>query len=127
MVRRAYAQHHFASVAGAITNKDGFNPDDPDIGPTLKAMCRDFAATARADGRRPLVLLIQDQGSERDLYDLLGPALDAAGVPYISTHQLVPTRDHSNFVTDGHFTPAAYDRVARAVLERLKTDSASSR
>ena len=119
MIRRAYASHHFSAVAATIAGKDGFNPDDRDIGPTLKAMCREFAATVRADGRRPLVLLIQDQGSDADLYKLLGPSLAADGVPYLSTHELVPARDHSNFVADGHFTAAAYDRVARAMLDRL--------
>ncbi len=119
MIRRAYASHHFATVAATISNRDGFNPEDREIGPTLKAMCADFAATARADGRRPLVLLIQDQGSERDLFNLLGPSLDAARVPYLSTHELVPTKDHANFVADGHFTPAAYDIVAHALLGRI--------
>jgi hypothetical protein len=120
MVRRAYAAHHYSAVAATLSTKDGFNPDDPDLGPVLKAMCRDF--TARADGHRPLILLIQDQGSERDLYNLLGPSLDADHVPYLSTHDLVSTKDHSNFAADGHFTAAAYDRVARAVLDRINVD-----
>jgi hypothetical protein len=119
MVRRAYANHRFAAVTATIAGKDGFNVDDPDVGPPLKAMCRAFAATARADGRRPIVLLIQDQGSDRDLFNLLGPTLHADGVPCLSTHELVPTKDRSNFAADGHFTAAAYDIVARALLEQI--------
>ena len=120
MVRRAIADHHVTAVTDAIDRRKlGFDPDDPDVAVPLRAMCRDFAATARADGHRPIVLLIQDQGSGDHLYKLLGPALAAAGVPYVSTHELVRTDDKSNFVPDGHFTPAAYDRVARAMLDRI--------
>ena len=118
MVRRAYANHHFSAVAATIAGKDGF-ADDADVGLPLKAMCRDFAVTARADRRRPIVLLIQDQGSTDDLYKLLGPSLTADGVPYLSTHELVPTRDRSHFAADGHFTAASYDVVANAVLARI--------
>ncbi len=120
MVRRAYADHHVSAVTAQIERpRAGFAADDPDLGPPLRAMCRQFAATARADGRRPLMILIQDQGSPSDLYDLIGPGLTADGVPFVSTHDVVRTSDRSNFVADGHFTPAAYDRVAAAVLGRI--------
>ncbi len=120
MVRRAYADHRAAAVSAHVETKDGFTTDDPDVGPTLRAMCREFAATARADGRRPLVLLIQDQGSRDHLYRLLAPGLAADGVPSLSTHDLVDTADRTNFIPgDQHFTPANDDRIARAVLARL--------
>jgi hypothetical protein len=120
MARRAYADHHANTLSAKIDRpQGGFDPDDPDIGPPLRAMCREFAATARADGRLPIVLLMQDQGSRDDLYQLLGPSLQQAGVPFVSTHELVPTSDRNNFIPDGHFTRAADERVARVLLAQI--------
>ena len=119
MVRRAYADHHVSALSAQIERPHAGFADEADVGRPLRAMCRQFAADVRADGRRPLIILIQDQGSPSDLYDLLGPALTEAGVPFVSTHEIVRTSDRSNFVADGHFTPAAYDRVAAAVLGRI--------
>ena len=117
LVRRAYADRHITAEGLKIDRPSGFAVDDPDVRPVLLAMARQFADTVRADGHRPLILLIQDAGSTDHLYRFLGPSLAAAGVPYLSTHDLVDTADRSNFNPDDpHFTPAAYDRVAERVL-----------
>ena len=119
MVRRALADHHISAVTGKIERTGGFAEDDTAIGPPLRAMCREFADTARADGRKPIVLLIQDQGSADHLYQLLAPSLDAAGIPYCSTHEIVKTNDRSNFISDGHFTPACDRKVAKVLLSQI--------
>ena len=117
LCRRAYADRHISIEGGQIDRRDGFAVDDPDVRPVLMAMAREFADTARADGRRPVVLLIQDAGSRDHLYQLLGPPLAAAGIPYLSTHDLVDTTDRANFNPDDpHFSPPAYDRVATKLL-----------
>ena len=120
LLRRAWADRHVWAVSSTVDRpKLGFDPDSPDVGRPLRAVCLDFAATARADGKRPVVLLIQDQGSRDHLYQLLGPYLADHGVPIVSTHEWVPTDVRTNFVADGHFTPAADRRVAAALLARI--------
>ena len=117
LVRRAWADRNVTDGSASVDRpKLGFDPTDPEVGPPLRAMCRQFAATARADGRRPVVLLIQDQGSKDDLDQLLARSLDDDGIPRVSTTADVATDDRTNFIPDGHFTPAADDRVARRLL-----------
>ena len=124
MAHRAYADHHAAVVGAKIDRKDGFAEDDPDVGPVLRAMCRQFAAAVRADGRRPVVVLIQDQSSPDHLARLLAPSLAADGIPYLDTHAIVSATDRSHFVTDGHFTPANTAVLARALLRMIDAERA---
>jgi hypothetical protein len=82
-------------------------------------MVTDFAATAKADGKRPIVLVLNDRGYEDHLFQALKPTLESASIPYVSTHNIAPATDIRNFVGDGHFTASANKLIAEAVLKLL--------
>jgi hypothetical protein len=124
MARRGYAQHGSRAVAKG--GADGFG-DDPEVGPVLRAIVRDFARRSRAAGRVPFVLLIHDRGYRDELHRLLAPALEADGVPYVSTHDVAPTSDPSNFIGDGHFTRDANRRIGQRAATTLKAALAGPR
>ena len=121
MLRRGYAQAELARRTKRLVNDGSDYVDSHDIGPTLTAMLMQFAATSRAQGKLPIVILFQDRGSGADsLYRLVGPALMDAGVPVVSTHAIAPVTDPKNFVSDGHFTPAADRLIAEQTLQIIR-------
>jgi hypothetical protein len=52
-------------------------------------------------------------------------ALQENRIEFITTSDIVSPNDNSNFVSDGHFTPAANEKIARAVLGLLGRANAS--
>ena len=119
MIRRAYAQRHQAMMANKIYSSAGFNAEI-DI-PVLSAIVKDFAATTRADGKLPIVLLISDRGYENHLFEALSPTLEQAAIPYVNTHNIAPATDIRNFVDDGHFSESANKLIAKAVLKLINS------
>ncbi|HAZ48660.1 MAG TPA: hypothetical protein DDW76_03925 [Cyanobacteria bacterium UBA11369] len=117
LIRRAYAQRHQGMMANKVYTSAGFNAEK-DI-PVLSAIVTDFAATARSDGKLPIVLLISDRGYEDRLFQALSPTLETAKIPYVSTHNIAPATDIGNFVADGHFTESANKLIAKAVLKLI--------
>ena len=119
MIRRAWAKSHQDSIASQIHTPAGFNSDWEQV-PVLKRMVEEFAATAKRDGKLPIVLLFNDQGYDDHLYQLLKPTLEQNQIPFVSSHDVAPATDRSNFVADGHFTPAVDQRLAERVLAVVK-------
>ena len=99
----------------------------PDIVPVLRAMLLDFARKARERESRPIVILIEDRGYGETISVPVVPTLRANGIEFISTSTIVAPNDSGNFVADGHFTSAAFEKIARAVLSSLDRDPRSSR
>jgi hypothetical protein len=79
----------------------------------------DFAESARADGRLPIVLLMGDRGYGDYLYRALGPVLDAHQIAFISSHEIAPASDPRTFLPDGHFRKELDERLGTLFLERL--------
>jgi hypothetical protein len=121
MIRRAWAKTHQEQVESQIHDRNGFDPNWEQV-PVLKAMVREFAASARADGKRPLVILFNDRGFDDHLYQLLQPTLTASQIPYISTHDIAPATDGTNFSSDGHFTQAANQKIAEKTLSVIQQE-----
>ena len=115
MIRRAWAKSHQDSITSQIHTATGFNPhwDQTSV---LKHMVEEFAATAKQDGKLPIVLLFNDQGYDDHLYRLLKPTVEQNQIPFVSSHEVAPATDRGNFVGDGHFTPAVDQRLAKKVL-----------
>jgi hypothetical protein len=76
-------------------------------------------AGVHASGDRLIVLLLQDH-SDRSLEKELAPALETAGIRFISSERLFSSRDPANFQADGHFTEAANLQVAQALREVVR-------
>jgi hypothetical protein len=113
LVRRATAKARQRGLMEEVYSKtQGFI--DPKINETLKAIVVEFATTARADGKQPIVMIINSRGYSDAAYKLLQPTLDQAQIPYLSTHRIADPADLSVFVPDGHFTPAITQKLAEA-------------
>lgn len=125
MVRRAVAQRWQASRIAQIHGPNGFVESSPAIA-ALCGIVADFAASARRDRKIPIALLIQDQGYSDHVYRAVAPVLERDRIPYLSTHTICPDTDPRNFVADGHFTPAAYQRIARALRDLMRRELAGS-
>ncbi|HEY9641327.1 MAG TPA: hypothetical protein V6C57_12650 [Coleofasciculaceae cyanobacterium] len=115
MLRRAWAKSHQDNITNQIHTATGFNPNWEQV-PVLKRMVEEFAASAKRDGKLPIVLLFNDQGYDDHLYQLLKPTLEQNQIPFVSSHDIAPATDRSNFVADGHFTAAIDQRMAEKVL-----------
>jgi hypothetical protein len=119
MIRRAWGQRALRVRTTALRAADGFS-GAPDIAPVLRAMLIDFASRARVAGERPIVILIEDRGYGGVLSTVGAPALRANHIDFVATSTIVPTEDSGNFLPDSHFTPAANEKIARAVLDLLR-------
>jgi len=117
LIRRALAQRHQLTITNQIHSTTGFNAES-EI-PVLRAIVNDFVSTAKADGKMPIVLILNDRGYEDHLFQALKPTLENASIPYVSTHNIVPATDLSNFIGDGHFTPKANKLIAQEVIKLL--------
>ncbi len=118
MIRRAWGQRFLNERTDALRAADGFS-GAPDIPRVLGAILVDFAKKARARGTRPIVILIEDRGYGKSLSSIAVPTLKANDIEFLATSTIVSPDDSANFVGDGHFTPAAFEKIARAVLELL--------
>ena len=121
MIRRAWGQRFLNERTDALRAADGFS-GAPDIPRVLGAILVDFAKKARARGTRPIVILIEDRGYGESLSSIAVPALKANDIEFVATSTIVSPDDSANFVGDGHFTPAAFEKIARAVLKLLGDD-----
>lgn len=118
MMRRAWAQHVLRERTTALGGGDGFSRS-PDIAPVLRSMMLDFANKARQSGERPIVILIENRGYGGTLSAIAASTLRANQIEFVTTSSIVSPDDASNFLADGHFTPEADEKIARAVLELL--------
>jgi len=120
MLRRAYAQRSSRHIAETVMSPKGYI-DQQAIGPVLKTLALHFAKRSKAAGKRPIILLLQDGNSGDALFRLLAPTLQEAGLEFVSSHDVAPTTDSSNFVSDGHFSALANQRVTKKLLDLLGT------
>ena len=74
--------------------------------------------------RRPIVILIEDRGQGGILAKMAASTLRENRIEFITTSDIVSPNDNSNFVSDGHFTPAANEKIARAVLSLFQAGQA---
>jgi hypothetical protein len=118
LIRRAWGQRVLRDRTASLHAETGFS-GAPEIAVVLRAILVDFANRARAFGQRPVVILIEDRGYGGLLSDILAATLEQNHIEFIATGKIVPADDPHNFVPDGHFTPAAFAEIARAMLRLL--------
>jgi hypothetical protein len=118
MIRRAWGQRIVGERTDALGAAQGFS-GAPDIAPVLRAMLLDFANKSRERGVRPVVILIEDRGYGGSLPGITVPMLKANRIDFVATSTIASPSDSSNFVPDGHFTPEAFQKIARAILRLL--------
>ena len=118
MIRRAWGQRVLRERTSKLRAAKGFSGAQ-DIAPVLRAMLLDFAGKARQAGERPIVILIEDRGYGGSLSAIAASELRANRIDFVTTSAIVSPDDSGNFLADGHFTPAADEKIARAVLDLL--------
>jgi hypothetical protein len=117
LIRRAWAQRHQTTITSQTHTSAGFNAQTDS--PVLRAMVSDFAAMVKRDGKLPIVLILNDRGYDDHLFQALKPTLEKDSIPYVSSHNIAPATDVSNFVADGHFTESANKSISEAVLKLI--------
>ena len=121
LFRRAFAQAEDRRISAEMFSGEPGFVENPQVAPVMRAMLLDFAQKTRSKGKVPVVILFQDRGTGADtLYRMLGPALEQAGVPLVSSHTIASVDDPRNFIADGHFTPEVDRKIAEAVLAEAR-------
>jgi hypothetical protein len=112
MIRRAWGQRVMRDRTAAMRASDGFSA------PVLQALLLDFVNKSRAAAELPIIILIEDRGYGGAFLSI-ATELHANDIPFLTTSMIISPDDSANFLSDGHFTPAANDKIARAVLDLL--------
>lgn len=118
VLRRAWGQRHSRNTNAQAYQAGTFDPESETVR-VARAILSQFADTARADGRLPIVVLF-DNTSLDDLDQALSALLESEEIPFVSSHEIAPATDPSNFLPDRHFTPDVDKRLAAAVLELIR-------
>ncbi|MEP5153688.1 hypothetical protein [Planktotalea sp.] len=114
LVRRSFAQAHVTQVQENIRN--GSYPCEE----VLQLMITDFARTARQNGQRPVVMLIQSRDpDDLDLLEIAKPVFEKFDIPYLATAEHFDPRYASGFLADGHYKPEVDKQFAAAFAELL--------
>ena len=121
MIRRAWTQNDKSQKLNQIHSSKGFNETWSGIA-VLNEMVKEFTQTAKADGKFPIVLVINNRGYDNHLFKAIESTLSKDSIPYISTHEIVPASDMTNFVSDGHFTPEANQKIAQQVIKLIEKE-----
>ena len=126
LVRKAWSQRLEQSVTATFHTEHGYDPDSEVIR-VLRVMLVRFAEQVRADGKLPMVLLLNDRGYEDHLFRAVGPELEKAGVPFMSTHSVRSSSDPKNLLLDNHFTPESNLEFGREVLRIIEVERTKAR
>jgi hypothetical protein len=118
MTKRALGQRNQRRFTNRFVDGSGFT-NRAGILDLAIALLADFAESARADGRLPIVLLIADRGYDDYLDRALAPGLTAHGIAFVSSHEIAPANDSRSFLADGHFRPDLDQRLGTAFLDTL--------
>ena len=122
LLRRGWANHvRSRNETEIFTPGQGFDTEAAEI-QTLKAILSEFVSTAKDNGQTPIILLLQDQGYEDSLYRALGSHINSLDTLMLSTHSIAPAEDPTNFIEDGHFTPAANRKIAQELQALIRTE-----
>lgn len=119
VLRRAWAQRLQREHLARLHDRKGFREDAESVR-VLRSLLSDFVAGCREDGTLPVVVLLEDAGYSDHLSRALGPDLDRLGAAWLGTHALADPGNPLNLKGDGHFIPAVNERLAAALLARVR-------
>lgn len=122
VARRAYADMIKKKITDRIYTKDGFDIKSEEI-EILWAMIIEFSNSARAQGKLPVVYIVNNEGRSDHLYRAVQPLLDNYKIPYLSSHIICPPDDHKVYTgTNSHFTPAKDIELAREIIKIIERE-----
>jgi hypothetical protein len=115
MIRRGFGQGISRRRTAGLRGDDG-KINAPDIVTVLPKLIGSFAKLARNSHKRPVIVLFEEYGSGGTLMPLVGSALAQDHIEFISSADIVPPVNLGNYASDGHFSPEANEKIARALL-----------
>jgi hypothetical protein len=113
LARRSLATSHVQSTKDEILHHGAYPYEE-----VLRRMILSFAQTARMDGQKPVVFLIQTRDPlDADLLDITKPILEGANIPYLATAEIFDPLNLSGFLEDGHYKPQVDHMFAKAFID----------
>ena len=125
LIRRGWAERaRSLDEQTLFSSQKGFDPEASEI-VTLKVILSEFTAKVRAADQLPVILLLNDQGYDARLYEVLADHVESLNAIVLSTHEISPANDPKNFIRDGHFTDEANERISAVLQEMIRADQDS--
>ena len=121
MIRRAWTQNDKSQKRNQVHTSEGFNQRWEGMA-VLNQMIKEIGDVTKADGELPIKLIIKDRGYDNHLFEAIQSTLNKHSIAYVSTHEIVPASDMTNFVSDGHFTQEANQKIGQQVLKLIKKE-----
>lgn len=122
LIRRGWAERvRSLDEQSFFSSQKGFDPESAEI-VTLEALLREFTSEVRAADQTPVILLLNDQGYDARLYEVLAGYVENLDAMVLSTHEIAPANDPKNFIGDGHFTDEANDRIAAVLQKKIRAE-----
>lgn len=120
IIRRAYADMVKKRLTKNIYTKNGFNLNSEEI-KILRAMIVEFAQSARAQNKLPIIYIVNNEGRSDHLYRAVQPVLDKYEIPNLSSHIICPPDDPKVYLgTNSHFTPEKDIELAKEIIKIIK-------
>jgi len=117
LLRRSYAQATRADRKSAVYDAArGFDTSSEEVR-ILEAIVAEFARSARGEGTKPIVFVVNNLNTGDSAFELLRPTLVRDAIPCLSSHELCPPNDPRHYLPDSHFTPAKNAELARAMAD----------
>jgi len=121
VLRRAYAQILHDRAYNSVLTNHGFREDSHEIN-TLRRMAAEFAETARAQNRIPIIFIVNNRNCGDYLYRALKPVLEGEKIPFLSSHIICPPDDPRSFLGDGHFVPEKDNELAKEMISLIEKE-----
>lgn len=115
LVRRSAAVNNISQAKKHVLSAKGY--PYPEV---LRRMVREFAATARADGQIPVVVLVQSSADDPDVLAITKPALQQDDIPYLATIDYYDPRNTAGFIADGHYKPEIDHLFGEGLIKLLR-------
>jgi hypothetical protein len=120
MIRRGYAYASRSKKEARIyDDRKGFKIESEEV-KILRAIIEAFAREARKRHSLPIVYLVNNVLMSDHLFKLLEPTLSSANILFLSTHEIAPPNDPTNYLPDSHFIPAKNMELARAMMKIIR-------
>lgn len=121
VIRRAYAQIFKERITNDIyTITHGFDLKSEEI-IILRAMIVEFAQSARAQNKLPVVYIVNNEGKSDHLYRAVQPVLDKYKIAYLSSHIICPPDNPKVYTgSNSHFKPEKDMELAGEIIKIIE-------
>lgn len=120
MLRRGYAYSSRSKKEAKVYNdQSGFNLESEEVR-ILRAIIETFASDARKKNSLPIIYIVNNVFMSDHLFRILEPTLSSHNTLFLSTHEISPPNDPTNYLPDSHFVPAKNLELAKAMIKIIR-------